>query len=96
MLRRFFRRHADPSGFLEKSARRYRRREKDTQGDLRTVIWICYAPNIRGFVMLFARVQARIEAIEIAAHRSFFAVFTLSRYVSRRILRSTVGACVRH
>jgi hypothetical protein len=59
---------------------------------LRTGIWICYTPKIRGFVvMLFARVEARIETIEIAAHRSFFAVLTLSRYVNR----ITVGAGVR-
>jgi hypothetical protein len=59
--------------------------------NLRTGIWICYTPKIRGFVVLFARVEARIETIEIAAHRSFFAVLTLSRYVNR----ITGGAGVR-
>jgi hypothetical protein len=58
---------------------------------LRTGIWICHTPKIRGFVVLFARVEARIETIEITAHRSFFAVLTLSRYVNR----ITVGAGVR-
>ena len=58
---------------------------------LRTGIWICYTPKIRGFVVLFARVEARIETIEIAAHRSFFAVLTLSRYVNRSTV--SVGIC---
>ena len=59
---------------------------------LRTGTWICYTPNIRGFVVLLARVEARIEAIEIAAHHSLFAVLTFSGYVDRSSLRSIVGA----
>jgi hypothetical protein len=47
--------------------------------------------KIRGFVVLLARVQARIETIPEAAHRSFFAVLTLSRDVNGSI----VGAGVR-
>jgi len=58
---------------------------------LRTGIWICYTMKIRGFVVLLTRVQARIETIQIAAHRSFFAVLTLSRDVNGSI----VGAGVR-
>jgi hypothetical protein len=54
-------------------------------------IWICHTPKICGFVVLLARVEARIETIEIAVYGSFFAVLTLSRYVNS----STVGAGVR-
>ena len=45
--------------------------------------------------MLFARIGARIETVEIPTHRSLFAVLGLARYVNRSTLRSTIGACVR-
>ena len=62
---------------------------KAASGDLRTGIWICYTTKDRGFVVLFARIQTRVETIQIAADRSFFAVLTLSRHVN------TVGSGVR-
>jgi signal transduction histidine kinase len=66
------------------------RRMRHTYSGLRTGIWICYTPKISGFVVLFARVEVRIEAIEIAAHGSFFAVLSLSRYVNRSIVGASV------
>ena len=62
---------------------------KAGSGGLRTGIWICYTTKGRGLVVLLTGVQARIETIQIAAHRCFFAVLTLSRDVN------TVGSGVR-
>ena len=63
---------------------------------LRAGIWIWDASRVRGFVTLLARVEARIETIEIAAHRSLFAVLTLSRYIHRSTLRSCGRLCCWH
>jgi hypothetical protein len=53
--------------------------------DLRTRIWICYTPKICGFVVLLARIEARIETIEIAVMLTFQAL-----QPSRRAMLSVV------
>jgi hypothetical protein len=60
-------------------------------GRLRAGIWICYALELGELVAFLARVQTRIETIEIALHDTFFAVLTLARYVNS----STVSVGVR-
>ena len=46
-------------------------------GGLRTVIWIRYTPKIYGFVVLLARIGARIKTIEIPTHRSLLRYLAL-------------------
>jgi hypothetical protein len=50
---------------------------------LRAGIWICYALEIGGFITFLARVQTRVETIQITADGSFFAILSFASYVNR-------------